>query len=157
MFLQMILAALLGAGPPAGLTQHTTPTWTVRATAYQPNQKHNRPHHDSAKGGGPTAGWTGQLLMPYHCAVGGRYVRGKWVCGPIALGTKLWIGSPVNRLVVGVDTGGQVRGLHLDICEPNPDKYLALGHALDRWRGRVKVWKLGKLSKAQARAWRPER
>lgn len=150
----LALAAALLAPPPEGLTTHKAPTWAVLATAYQPNQRDNRPHHDSSKGGGANAGWTGQHLEPWHCAVGGSYVRGKWVCGPIALGTKLWIGSPVNRLVVGVDTGGQVHGLHLDICEPNPKKYLALGRALDRWKGRVNVWRIGKLSKEQARRWR---
>jgi 3D (Asp-Asp-Asp) domain-containing protein len=142
------LTAALTTPPPAGLTQHEKPTWVLFATAYQPHQRDNKPHLDRW-GGGPNAAWTGQHLERWHCAVGKA----------VPLGTKLWVGYPVNGMMLAVDTGPGVRGKHLDICCPDP----ALFRRIDKWcqtqepRATVRVWKLGKLTRAQARAWTPTR
>jgi hypothetical protein len=137
----ILIGAMLHAPPPQGMTKHETPTWaSVRVTFYQPHQKEHRPWLDS-QGGGPNAGWTGQHLEDYHCATGGT----------IKLGTKLWVGAPVNRMLLAVDGGSAVRGLHIDVCIPDPNEYKKMCNKT----GSYNVWKLGKMNKKQARSWKP--
>jgi hypothetical protein len=142
------LVAALGAAPPAHIPHQSSPTWTVRVTSYCPHGPGTRGKLNGrwvdGPGGGPTAAWTGQVLYGYHCATSP---------GTIPSGTKLWVGSPVNRMLLAVDTGGAVNGRHIDVCVPDARAFLNSGHI----HGRAKVWRLGRMTRAQARSWKPSR
>ena len=142
-----LFAALVSAPPPQGITKHDDPTWTLRATTYCPHGPGQRGrihgHWADGPGGGATAGWTGQILYNYHCAVDPHIVP---------LGTKLWVAKPFNRLVIAVDTGPDIQGHRIDMCFVNARDFLDHGN-IDQ---RVRVWKVGKLTRAQARRWKPE-
>jgi hypothetical protein len=141
----MLLAAIVSA-PPAHIPHPASPTWTVRVTSYCPHGPGDRGKLNGrwadGPGGGPVAAWTNQTLYGYHCAVSP---------GTIPLGTKLWIGAPVNRMLLAVDTGGAVNGLHVDVCVPDALEFLRRQDI----RGRSHVWRLGWMNQKQARQWRP--
>jgi 3D (Asp-Asp-Asp) domain-containing protein len=149
----LLLTALLAATIPV---PDRSPDKVCLATGYQPNQtvtncgRDNRPHIDKATGGGPNAAWTGQRLEDWHCAVSQFRPRS------FEYGTILAIGHPVNRKVLVVDCGPAVRSNQVDVCFIWSKHYKAFEKAQGEYgTRRVNVWKVGKVSREEARRWKP--
>lgn len=62
----------------------------------------------------------------------------------------MWIAAPFNREVLAVDTGSAVRGKHIDVCIPDPHEYRKMYGTY-----RINVYRLGKLTRSEARRWKP--
>jgi len=149
----LLLTAVLSATIPV---PHRAPDKVCLATGYQPNQtvancgRDNRPHIDKCAGGGPNAAWTGQRLEDWHCAVSQSKPRA------FEYGDILVIGDPVNRKVLVVDCGPGVRADQVDVCFIWSKQYRAFMKAqAARGTRRVNVWKVGKVSREEARRWKP--
>jgi hypothetical protein len=131
--MNLLMMALLTFATPT-----SQPHFTATVTIYQPWQKDNKPHYDRFAGGG-NASFTGQKLMNYHCATSKKYN-----------GTIFYLGKPFNKRYISVDTGSAVHGNHIDVCIIDGKTFLKMNG-----KYKVKVWKLAKLNRKQARAWKP--
>jgi hypothetical protein len=127
---------------------NSRPTWeSVKITPYCPHGPGDRGRLTNGRwadpwGGGPKSAWLGSTLYGHHCAVDPKR---------IPYGTILWVAKPYNRLLVAVDCGGAVDGLHIDVCLPTVAEFWPMRNATLRAR----VWRMGRLSRSEARRWRP--
>jgi hypothetical protein len=94
-------------------------------------------------GGGAWAAWGGLRLRRGHCAVGTTVRAAPY-------GTVLYVPGVVDHLQIVTDCGPGVNGSdRLDICEPDPERYIALDRC--NWR-RHTAWRLTRLTLDQVRA-----
>lgn len=107
----------------------------ARVTLYCPNNPID------PLGGGAWGAW-GPRLRRGHCAVGTTRRAAPY-------GTVLYCPSVMDHLQVVVDCGPGVQGSdRIDICEPDPEAYLALDR--HNWK-RYPCWVLGRVTKEQVR------
>jgi hypothetical protein len=120
----------------ARVRARTIGRFEARVTLYCPNNPID------PLGGGAWAAWGGLRLRRGHCAVGTTVRAAPY-------GTVLYVPDVIDHLQIVVDCGPGVNGAdRLDICEPDPERYLALDRC--NWR-RFPCWRLGRITQAQAR------